>query len=79
MTDTREAAAANLLMHDQGTAYGEQLADRVIKQFSGTPKTTALAEQVAALTADNLENMQSIFRSNGVDDQAVEAWMPVRS
>jgi hypothetical protein len=33
MTDTREAAAVNLHMHDQGTAYGERLAEQIVEQF----------------------------------------------
>jgi hypothetical protein len=74
-TNPREAAAMNLYMHDRGTTYGEQLADQIIEQFKGYPKTTALIEQVAALTADNLVNMQGIFRSNGIGVQAIEAWL----
>jgi hypothetical protein len=33
MTDAREAAAMNLHMHDQGTTYGEHLAEQIIEQF----------------------------------------------
>jgi hypothetical protein len=32
-TDTREAAAMNLHMHDEGSAYGERLAAQIIAQF----------------------------------------------
>jgi hypothetical protein len=40
--DAREAAAMNLHMHDAGTAYGEQLAERVIKHSKDADELAAL-------------------------------------
>jgi hypothetical protein len=62
MTDAREAAAMNMHLHDEGSAYGEHLAEQIIKQFADAPKTTALVREVAAITSDNLESMERLLR-----------------
>jgi hypothetical protein len=74
MTNAREAAAANLPMHDEGTAYGEQLAEQIVEQFKDAPNTTALVEQVAAIAADNLESMEHLFQFEGVDEESIASW-----
>jgi hypothetical protein len=74
MTDPREAAAMNLHMHDEGDAYGAHLADQIIEQFKDAPKTAALVEQVAAIVANNLEDMQHLFLFEGVDEAAIASW-----
>jgi hypothetical protein len=74
MTDTREAAAMNLHMNDEGSAYGEHLAEQIVAQFKGAPKTTALVREIAALTADRFESMENLFRFEGTEDEYIAAW-----
>jgi hypothetical protein len=72
--DTREAAAMNLHMHDEGDAYGEHLAEQIVAQFKDAAKTDALVREVTALTADRFESMENLFRFEGIDEKSITSW-----
>jgi hypothetical protein len=51
--EARQAAAKNLHMHEEGTAYGEHLAEQIIWQFKDAPKTAGIEQRILTLGRRN--------------------------